>query len=168
MSSIINAEQWTTFDKIMYGGFGYGAFCLPTNFIKVMITIIFPPLGEIINIIEETIINEFPFFTGETFNVLFTYKNLNTIVYSFILTTLFYIPGLIYTLTNIVNKQRKVSYDIIPTQQIKIYNRKTNTYDDIIIQVEEGYVIIKKGNILIYRNSVGNLSDSQKTDLSDS
>ena len=49
----IDASQWTLFDKIMYGGLGYGAFCLPSDFFKVIISIVFPPLGELINIIED-------------------------------------------------------------------------------------------------------------------
>ena len=36
-SNEINLAQWSLFDKVMYGGLGYGAFCLPTNFFKIMI-----------------------------------------------------------------------------------------------------------------------------------
>ena len=111
MSQIINAEQWTLFDKVMYGGLGYGAFCLPTDFFKVIIAIMFPPLGEIINIVEDTINTSFPYINLKSIKKLFEYTNLNTIVYSFLLTTLFYFPGLVYTLTNIVNKERKITYD---------------------------------------------------------
>jgi uncharacterized membrane protein YqaE (UPF0057 family) len=107
----INANQWTLFDKIMYGGLGYGSFCLPSDFFKVIIAIIFPPLGEIINIVEDTVTNTFPYFTWETLVMLCSYNAITHLVYSLILTTLFYIPGLVYTLTNIVNKERKVSYD---------------------------------------------------------
>ena len=32
----IDANNWTLFDRLMYGGLGYGAFCLPTNFFKIM------------------------------------------------------------------------------------------------------------------------------------
>jgi uncharacterized membrane protein YqaE (UPF0057 family) len=108
----INASQWTLFDKLMYGGLGYGAFCLPTDFFKVIIAILFPPLGEVVNIIEDTVSDTFPYITWDSIKVLCTYKTLNTIVYSFLLTALFYIPGLIYTLTNIVEKERKVSYSL--------------------------------------------------------
>jgi uncharacterized membrane protein YqaE (UPF0057 family) len=107
----INADQWTLFDKIMYGGLGYGSFCLPTDFYKVIISIIFPPLGELINIIEDTISNEFPYFSWDTLVMLFSYNAITHLVYSLVLTTLFYIPGLVYTLTNIVNKERRVPYD---------------------------------------------------------
>jgi len=107
----INADQWTLFDKIMYGGLGYGAFCLPSDFFKVIIAIIFPPLGHIINVVEDTVSDTFPYFTWETLYKLFSNEAIKQIVYSLILTTLFYIPGLVYTLTIIVNKERKVSYD---------------------------------------------------------
>jgi uncharacterized membrane protein YqaE (UPF0057 family) len=107
----INANQWTLFDKIMYGGLGYGAFCLPSDFFKVIIAIIFPPLGHIINVVEDTVSDTFPYFTWETLYKLFSNEAITQIVYSLILTTLFYIPGLVYTLTIIVNKERKVAYD---------------------------------------------------------
>ena len=107
----IDANQWTLFDKIMYGGLGYGAFCLPSDFFKVIISIIFPPIGELINIIEDTVSNEFPYFNWDTLVMLCSYNAITHLVYSLVLTTLFYIPGLVYTLTNIVNKQRQVKYD---------------------------------------------------------
>jgi uncharacterized membrane protein YqaE (UPF0057 family) len=107
----IDANQWTLFDKIMYGGLGYGSFCLPSDFFKVIISIIFPPLGELINIVEDTVSDSFPYFTWDTLVMLCSYNAITHLVYSLILTTLFYIPGLVYTLTNIVNKERRVSYD---------------------------------------------------------
>jgi len=107
----IDADQWTLFDKIMYGGLGYGSFCLPTDFYKVIISIIFPPMGELINIVEDTISNEFPYFSWDTLVMLCSYNAITHLVYSLVLTTLFYIPGLVYTLTNIVNKERQVAYD---------------------------------------------------------
>ncbi len=107
----IDASQWTLFDKIMYGGLGYGSFCLPSDFFKVIIAIIFPPLGELINVIEDTVSSSFPYFTWDTLVMLCSYNAITHLIYSLILTTLFYIPGLVYTLTNIVNKERRVSYD---------------------------------------------------------
>jgi uncharacterized membrane protein YqaE (UPF0057 family) len=95
----IKAGDWTLFDKVMYGGLGYGAFCLPTNFFKVLFTVIFPPLGEVINIAADFVLDEFPWVTYETLKVLLS--NLKRIIYSFILTSLFYVPGLIYSLGNI-------------------------------------------------------------------
>ena len=107
----IDASQWTLFDKVMYGGLGYGSFCLPSDFYKVIISIIFPPLGELINIVEDTVSGSFPYFTWDTLVMLCSYNAITHLVYSLLLTTLFYIPGLVYTLTNIVNKERKVAYD---------------------------------------------------------
>lgn len=107
----IDASQWTLFDKIMYGGLGYGSFCLPSDFFKVIVAIIFPPLGELINIVEDTVSSSFPYFTWDTLVMLCSYNAITHLVYSLMLTTLFYIPGLVYTLTNIVNKERKVAYD---------------------------------------------------------
>lgn len=112
MSGDLNASTWTLFDKVMYGGLGYGAFCLPSDFFKVIMAILFPPLGEIINIVEDTVSDTFPYITLDSIKALCTYKSLNIIVYSFLLTALFYIPGLIYTLTNIVEKERKVPYSL--------------------------------------------------------
>jgi len=107
----IDASQWTLFDKVMYGGLGYGSFCLPNDFFKVIISIIFPPLGELINIVEDTVSGSFPYFTWDTLVMLCSYNAITHLVYSLLLTTLFYIPGLVYTLTNVVNKERKVAYD---------------------------------------------------------
>ena len=33
----IDPSKWTLYDKVLYGGLGYGAFCLPTDFFKVII-----------------------------------------------------------------------------------------------------------------------------------
>lgn len=112
MSNNIDASQWTTFDKVMYGGFGYSSFCLPSDFFKIIVAILFPPLGELVNILEDTITDSFPFITWASVKKLCTYETLNTIVYSIVLTTLFYIPGLIYTLSNIVKKEHNLNYDI--------------------------------------------------------
>ena len=97
----IDLTKWTLFDKVMYGGLGYGAFCLPTNFLKIMLAVIFPPLGEVINIVGNSISPDIPYLNWTVFANLIKYENFNKIIYSFILTTLFYIPGLVYTLSNI-------------------------------------------------------------------
>ena len=94
-------KNWSLFDKVMYGGLGYGAFCLPTNFLKIILTVIFPPLGEIVNIISDKISPDIPYVNWNVLYNLIKIDNLNKIIYSFVLTTLFYIPGLIYTLRNI-------------------------------------------------------------------
>ena len=107
----IDASSWTLYDKVMYGGLGYGSFCLPSDFFKVILAIIFPPLGELVNIVEDTVSDVFPYFTWDTLLMLFSYNAITHLVYSLILTSIFYIPGLVYTLTNIVNKERRVAYD---------------------------------------------------------
>ena len=104
----INLNNWTFFDKVMYGGLGYGAFCLPTNFFKIVITVIFPPLGEVVNIVSDTISPGFPYLNWTVVANLLKIENLNKIIYSFILTTLFYIPGLVYTLGNISNSDNSL------------------------------------------------------------
>lgn len=98
-------SSWTLYDKVMYGGLGYSAFCLPTNFFKIIIAIIFPPIGEILCIIGDKITSNPPFITWDLIKTLFTGENINKIIYSFILTTLFYIPGLVYTLSNIADSE---------------------------------------------------------------
>lgn len=95
----IDAHEWTLFDRLMYGGLGYGAFCLPTNFFKIVFTVIYPPLGEILNVVSNFVLNEFPYITWDTIKEVF--NNMDRIIYSFVLTSMFYIPGLIYTLGNI-------------------------------------------------------------------
>ena len=92
-------DDWTLFDKFMYGGIGYGAFSLPTNIFKIIFAVIFPPLGEILNIIARNLAESFPYITWNNLKDLF--RNLDRIIYSFILTSMFYVPGLIYTLGNI-------------------------------------------------------------------
>ena len=104
---IIDAGRWTLFDKIQYGGLGYGVFSLPSNFFTLIIAICFPPLGQVINIIGKHMSNEFPYITVDTFAILLDFDNMTQIIYSFVLTCLFYIPGLIYVLGNIADSDKK-------------------------------------------------------------
>lgn len=105
LPTYLNADEWTLYDKVTYGGLGYGAFSLPSNFFVIIITCIFPPLGQIINLLGDTIISMPPFFTWDAMKTLVQYDNFTKIIYSFLLTCLFYIPGLVYVLTNIVNSE---------------------------------------------------------------
>lgn len=91
----IDNYNYGFYDRIMYGGLGYGTFCLPTNLFRIIFTVIFPPLG----VIFDYLIGEFPYV-----NLKKLIENLNEIIYVFILTAMFYIPGLIYALTLIKNR----------------------------------------------------------------
>lgn len=71
----------TAFEKLMYGGFGYGKICIPKGLGQLLLTILFPPAGVFY---EE--------YRGG-------FKNINRIVMNFILTALFYFPGLIHALS---------------------------------------------------------------------
>jgi uncharacterized membrane protein YqaE (UPF0057 family) len=108
MANEIKVDKWTLFDKLMYGGLGYGAFCFPTDFFKVIIAILFPPLGEVLNILDDTITADFPYVSWECIKKLCEYENIKRLVYSFVLTALFYVPGLVYTLTGIVEQEKLV------------------------------------------------------------
>jgi uncharacterized membrane protein YqaE (UPF0057 family) len=105
-SNNINANQWTLFDKIQYGGLGYGAFVLPSNFFNLIIAICFPPLGQVINIIGDQISDLPPFITLNAIQTLLQSENISKVIYSFILTALFYIPGLVYVLSNIADSEK--------------------------------------------------------------
>ena len=96
----LTAADWTLYDKVLYGGFGYSEFCLPDNLLLIALAVIYPPLGMISQIIRSTIIHEFPYITANTFITLF--QKMDRIVYSIIYTMFLYIPGLIYTLKYIV------------------------------------------------------------------
>ena len=62
------------------GGFGFGKLCLSREFTRLILLILFPPLYVFLNEKE----------TG--------FKNKGAIIMSFIMTCLFYFPGLIYAL----------------------------------------------------------------------
>jgi uncharacterized membrane protein YqaE (UPF0057 family) len=102
----VNADTWTLFDKIQYGGLGYGAFALPSNFFNLIIAICFPPLGQVINIIGDKISDLPPFITLDAIKMLLQPENISQVIYSFILTALFYIPGLVYVLGNIAESEK--------------------------------------------------------------
>jgi uncharacterized membrane protein YqaE (UPF0057 family) len=107
----IDAGDWTLFDRLMYGGLGYGAFCLPTNFFKIVFSVIYPPLGEILNIVSEFVVKEFPYINWRTLKAIAT--NLDRIIYSFILTSMFYVPGLIFTLGHITCQNEDTEDDSV-------------------------------------------------------
>lgn len=97
-------DNYTLFQKILYGGVSHGVLIIPTHFFKILITLIFPPIGEIFNAITsipEFILDTFPWITWDAIKILMKFETLNRIVYSFILTSMFYIPGLVYVLANL-------------------------------------------------------------------
>lgn len=93
----IDNMEWTLFDRFLYGGLGHGYFCFPTNLIRVIYTVLFPPLATILKYFKVS--TEFPYITMDTIRNLIT--NIDDIIYSFVLTAMFYIPGLIYGLSNL-------------------------------------------------------------------
>ena len=105
----INDDNYTLFERVMYGGIGYGVIVVPTNFFKIIFTIIFPPIGEILNIIGKYLLNNFPYITWDTLKYLFQFENLNRIIYSWLLTSMFYVPGLVYTLAKLTGGSGKAT-----------------------------------------------------------
>ena len=93
----IDDMEWTLFDRFMYGGLGHGYFCFPTNLVRIIFTVLFPPLGVILKHLK--VVEEFPYITMQTLQTLF--DNIGDIVYCFVLTSLFYVPGLIYGLSGL-------------------------------------------------------------------
>lgn len=93
----IDQMEFTLFDRLLYGGLGHGYFCLPTNLIRIIATVLFPPIATILKYLKLS--TEFPFITMES--LVYLLQNIDDILYSIILTMLFYIPGLIYGLSNI-------------------------------------------------------------------
>jgi uncharacterized membrane protein YqaE (UPF0057 family) len=86
----IDEDNFTLWDRFLYGGLGYSMITLPTNLFRIVGTVIFPPLG----VIMKYIINDFPYI-----DIKALLENLDEVFYVLILTTFFYIPGLIYSLS---------------------------------------------------------------------
>jgi uncharacterized membrane protein YqaE (UPF0057 family) len=91
--------RYDLFDKVCYGGICHGITVLPSNLLKVIFSVIFPPIGEILNIVSGYVLDEFPYITWDTIKVLLA--NFQRIIYSIVLTSLFYVPGLVYTLSGV-------------------------------------------------------------------
>lgn len=90
----IDNGDWTFFDKVLYGGLGYGNICLPTHLFRIISTIIFPPLGIVIKFIKVT--DVFPWIDlGDLL------MNIPKLIKSLMLTAFFYVPGLIYSLNEL-------------------------------------------------------------------
>ena len=101
VENAINKGEYTLFKRVMYGGMGHGVIIIPTHIFKILFTIIFPPLGVIIEEMSSYLIDKFPYVTWDGIKQLLNFTVLNKIVYSFLLTSLFYLPGLLYTLAHL-------------------------------------------------------------------
>ena len=97
----IEMNEYTLFHKILCGGLGYGSFCMPTMIFKIIFTVIFPPLGILINNLnpgnKTPLLKSFPYLTTDHFINIF--KRIDEFIIAFILTMLFYVPGLVYVMT---------------------------------------------------------------------
>lgn len=90
----IDNNDWTFFDKMLYGGIGYGNICFPTHIFRVLLTILFPPLGIVIKHIK--MLDDFPWIdVGDLI------MNIGELIQSLLLTSFFYVPGLIYSLNQL-------------------------------------------------------------------
>ena len=43
----IQSDNYSLFQRILYGGSSHGVVIIPTHFFKILITLLFPPIGEI-------------------------------------------------------------------------------------------------------------------------
>lgn len=98
----IDNGEYSLIDKILYGGLFNGFMILPTNIIKIIYTMVFPPLGILIDSLND----EFPYI--DLNRIVF---DMDKIVYSIILTCFFYFPGLIYSLSHMNNDGDSQQYD---------------------------------------------------------
>lgn len=73
-------NEQTIYDKVMYGGFGYGSICLPENMSDYLVMLAFPPLYVFLDQKRKG------------------FKNIQKIITCFLLTCFLYFPGLIYAL----------------------------------------------------------------------
>ena len=60
----IYSGKYSIASRFLYGGIFSGAIVLPTNFIKIILTLIFPPLGTLLEIIGKYILNELDYLSS--------------------------------------------------------------------------------------------------------
>ncbi len=105
----IQKDNYTLFHRFLYGGLCSGAIVIPTNAFKIILTLIFPPLGTLLEIIGDALLDYFPYITWDTLMKIFQFENINKIIYTLVLTSMFYVPGLVYALAQLTkpNSGRK-------------------------------------------------------------
>lgn len=87
----IDNGEYTFMDKIISGGMGYGKFCIPDEMPHVILAIVFPPFSILWNY------HLGHYTLWETIKKFFT---------CFMLTMIFYFPGLIYAINEISCKAK--------------------------------------------------------------
>ena len=123
----IRDGNYTLFDKIIYGGFGYGYFCVPSDVFKWIFTGIFPPLGILIHYFGK-LSKSFPYITSQ--NIKNIISHFDEFIIAFLGTMLFYIPGLLYVI-NIFNKSLSSDEDLKEDyDDTKNMNKTNNNEDD--------------------------------------
>lgn len=103
----ITNDNFTLWDRFMYGGLGYSMIALPTNIFRIIGTVLFPPLG----VIMQYITTSFPYI-----DFVQIIQHIDEIIYVVILTMFFYIPGLIYSLSLI--KTEPTPTPILPSTNL--------------------------------------------------
>jgi uncharacterized membrane protein YqaE (UPF0057 family) len=93
----IDNNNWSFYDKLVYGGLGYGNICLPAHLFDIIFTVIFPPLGLILSRLDFS--NTFPYIHWNTLTKVI--NDIGIIMKCFFLTMFFYVPGLIYALNSL-------------------------------------------------------------------
>ena len=89
----IDNGEYTLYDKFLYGGLGYGHLCLNKNGLRVILSIIFPPIAIILKHLQ--LKENYPYITKE--GLINLYNNLGDVMYSVLLTFLFWVPGVVYS-----------------------------------------------------------------------
>jgi uncharacterized membrane protein YqaE (UPF0057 family) len=93
----IENGEFTLYDKFLYGGIGYGYICLAKNAMRVILSVLFPPLGIILHHLQ--LKDTFPYITRD--GLVNLVDNLNDVMFSVFLTFLFWVPGVVYSLKQI-------------------------------------------------------------------
>jgi len=104
----IKNGEYGLFDKILYGGLGYGYFCIPSDVFKWIFTGIFPPIGIFIHYFGK-LSKKFPYITAQNLKNLVSH--IDEFIIAFLGTMLFYVPGLMYVI-NIFNKSASTSENL--------------------------------------------------------